>query len=43
MHTYMQMEGAPKGPAAARWRQRKFALFRRQFPLPQIYCPAASH
>jgi hypothetical protein len=38
MHNYMQMESAPKGPEAARWRQRKFALLR-QFPLPQDLLP----
>jgi hypothetical protein len=38
MHNFIQMESAPKGPEAARWRQRKFALLR-QFPLPQDLLP----
>jgi len=32
------MNAAPKGPEAARWRQRKFALLR-QFPLPEDLLP----
>ncbi|MGD0500240.1 MAG: DUF6788 family protein [Bryobacteraceae bacterium] len=34
------METAPKGPQAARLRQRKFALLR-QFPLPQDLLPGS--
>lgn len=34
----MQMYAAPKGPEAARWRQRKFAVLRR-FPLPENLLP----
>ena len=33
------MDFEPKGPEAARLRQRKFALLR-QFPFPQICCQA---
>jgi hypothetical protein len=40
MHNYIQMNVAPKGPEAARWRQRKFTLLR-QFPFPQDLLPGS--
>ena len=40
MYNCIQMEIAPKGPVAARWRQRKFAVLR-QFPLPQDLLPGS--
>jgi len=41
MHNCIQMKVAPKGPEAARWRQRKFACSATLYP--KIYCQAASH
>lgn len=40
MYYYMQMKIAPKGPKAARLRQRKFALVRR-FALPADLLPGS--
>ena len=40
MYKCIQMDAAPKGPEAARWRQRKFAVLRR-FPLPQDLLPGS--
>jgi hypothetical protein len=40
MHNCIQMDASPKGPEAARWRQRKFAVLRR-FPLPEDGLPGS--
>jgi hypothetical protein len=40
LYNYIKMEPQPKGPAAARLRQRKFALLR-QFQLPEDLLPGS--
>jgi hypothetical protein len=40
MYNCIQMDVSPKGPEAARWRQRKFARLR-QFPFPQDLLPGS--
>jgi len=40
MHNSIQMNAEPKGPEAARWRQRKFRLIR-QFQLPEDLLPGS--